>query len=359
MNDRLKFIRPTYACIDTGKLTANIRIAKKLSRSELIAIVKADAYGHGALETAIAAYSAGVTRFGVATVSEGLQLASKLPKDVQIIILGYVDPMFYPDVVEERLIITIYNIDVAKRFHEYLTKIGGRCRVSIKIDTGMGRLGFGPELDLGNFRDSFPLFEMFHTMSHLAASDEDDEYTLWQENRFKKFTMDNSLTDTSLYNSSAISRYNNTFPFTRPGLLLYGYVAGASVSGLEPVMSILSKPAHIFRLSKGMTVSYNRLFKAAKDMWAAVIPIGYADGYRREFSDKAVMYVDGFYCPVIGRVCMDMTMIDVSVFGENVCGKTVEIMGEHVTAHDLAKLANTAEYEILCGISYRIPRVYD
>jgi alanine racemase len=136
-------------------------------------------------------------------------------------------------------------------------------------------------------------------------------------------------------------------------------VAGALVSGLEPVMSILSKPARVFRLSKGMTVSYNRLFTAPKDMWAAVIPVGYADGYRRELSNKAAMYVDGVYCPVIGRVCMDMTMIDVSVFGENVYGKTVEIMGEHITAHELAKLANTVEYEILCGISYRIPRIYD
>jgi alanine racemase len=199
-------------------------------------------------------------------------------------------------------------------------------------------------------------------MSHLSSSDDDEEYTIWQETRFKKFIDKYQIASASLYNSSAIAKYHNSYKFSRPGLFLYGYVSGAKVDGLKPAMTILSKIVHAAKYKKGDSVSYNRMYTAEKDISVGVAPIGYADGYRREFSNTARMYADGLYLPVIGRVCMDMTMVDISAFGEsleNALGRTVEILGPHIPAGELAGLANTIEYEILCGISDRVPRVYE
>jgi alanine racemase len=358
-NSLLKALRPTYANINPAVLSENIRLAMKKSASDIIAIVKADGYGHGAKETALIAAKAGVTNFGVATVSEGISLRREIGKGALIIILGYVDPLYYEEVDASRLIVNIYNDYIGGSYHEFLEKKGTRADIVLKLDTGMGRLGFPAELKLEDFKARYPLFNITHVMSHLSSSDDDEEYTVWQERRFKEFTGKYNITNASLYNSSAVAKYHNTYKFTRPGLFLYGYISGAEADGLKPAMTIFSKIVHTAKYKKGDCVSYNRKYIAEKDIWAGVVPIGYADGYRREFSNTARVYADGIYLPVIGRVCMDMTIVDVSVLGESAIGRTVEILGPHVPAGELAGLAHTIEYEILCGISDRVPRVYE
>jgi alanine racemase len=196
-------------------------------------------------------------------------------------------------------------------------------------------------------------------MSHLSSSDNDVQYSAWQENRFKEFIDKYHIQSASLYNSSAIAKYKNSYKFTRPGLFLYGYVSGADIAELMPAMTIFSKIVHAAKYKKGDSVSYNRSYIAEREIWAGVVPIGYADGYRREFSNTARMYAEGHYLPVIGKVCMDMAIVDVTCFGESAVGMTVEILGAHITATELARLAGTIEYEILCGISDRVPRVYE
>lgn len=359
---RIKNLRPTHAIIDLDRLANNINIARRYSNSDIIAIVKADGYGHGAKQIARHAFECcGVKNFGVATVEEGFTLRRDMrDSDVRIIVLGYVDEVFYSDVVANRLTLTVYDYQMAACLHAYLEENRIDLPISLKIDTGMARLGFSPDLDLEQFSMRFPRFIIRHIMSHLSSSDSDEEYSKFQENLFKDFLRKNRgfCFDTSLYNSAAIINFKNTFSLTRPGLLLYGYSSGGKEQDLKPVMSIKSKVIHTTKLKRGDTVSYNRRFTADRDMFAGVVPIGYADGYRRGLSNKGAMFIDGVRCPIIGTVCMDMTMIDVSCFGENAAGMDVEILGDHISAEDIAKCVGTIEYEILCGISTRIPRLY-
>jgi alanine racemase len=358
-NSLLKALRPTYANINPASISNNIRLAKELSHSDIIAIVKADGYGHGAKETALTASKAGVSYFGVATVSEGISLRHEIKNGTNIIILGYVDPLYYDEIYKSSLIVNIYNDHIGRSYHEFLERRGARSAVSLKLDTGMARLGYPITLDFEDFKKRYPLFDVVHVMSHLSSSDSDMEYSAWQEEKFKEFIDRYNIQSASLYNSSAIAKYENRYKFTRPGLFLYGYVGGAEVAGLKPAMAIFSKIVHAAKYKKGDSVSYNRSYIAEREIWAGVVPIGYADGYRREFSNTARMYADGHYLPVIGKVCMDMAVVDVTCFGESAAGRSVEILGDHITAAELARLANTIEYEILCGISDRVPRVYE
>ncbi|MDR2884427.1 MAG: alanine racemase [Deferribacteraceae bacterium] len=333
-----KNLRPTYARIDLDRFASNINAVREQSNADIIAVVKADAYGHGMVRLAKHAYdTCNVKSFAVATIAEAMALREVLPS-VRIIILGYVDRDFYQYVTDLNLHISIFDDEIARSYHEYLANKDLHAPIVLKIDTGMGRLGFPPNIDLIK---RYPRFKIDHVMSHLATVD--PEYTEFQESlfNFKGF-------ETSLYASAGILMRNNTHPFVRPGIILY-----------SSVMSIYSKIVHVQRLSKGQSVSYGRLFQADKECIVGVVPIGYADGYDRRLTNNGRMYVNGEYCPVIGTVCMDMTMIDLSAIGEGAYGMEVEIMGEHVTTAELAERCGTIDYEILCGISGRIPRVYE
>ncbi len=358
----VKSLRPTYAQINMQNFAHNIFLAKKLSGSEIIAIVKADGYGHGADKLGVFANKhCGVRDFGVATISEGIALREALGGDgARIIVLGYIEPVFYDYVYSNRLHLTLFNGESADAFHNYLEKTDRVSGVVIKIDTGMGRLGFKPSFNLIEFSKKYPRFTIDHVMSHLSSSDGDPEYTSRQESVFRDFiTKYGSLGfSTSLYNSSATAKYTNRYDYTRPGLFLYGYANGAADIPLKPVMSIHSKIIHVHELKKGESVSYNRRFIAPADCTIGVVPMGYADGYSRSLTNKGFMYVDGVRCPVVGTVCMDMAMIDVSVIGESAYNKDVEVMGSHITATEIASMTGTIEYEFLCGISGRIPRIY-
>ena len=367
MNDlteaKVKNLRPTYALINLKNFEHNVALAKKYSRSDIIAIVKADAYGHGVNRVASHAYKyCGVRDFGVATISEGITLREAIKDNsARIIVLGYVEPTFYDYVCDNNLQLTIFDNESADTFHRYLNAAGRSANVVIKIDTGMGRLGFEPSLNLYEFTEKYPSFKIDHVMSHLASSDDDPAYTSYQEGVFREFISKYSSIgfSTSLYNSSAIAGYSNGFSHTRPGLFLYGYVNGSAKIPLKPVMGIFSKIIHIHKLPKGGSVSYGRRFIAPCDCVIGVVPIGYADGYSRLLTNRGVMYVEGIRCPVVGSVCMDMTMLDLSAIGESAYGKDVEALGSHIDATEIASAAGTIEYEFMCGISDRIPRIYD
>ncbi|MDR0454404.1 MAG: alanine racemase [Deferribacteraceae bacterium] len=358
----VKSLRPTYALINLKNFEHNITLAKKLSGSDIIAIVKADAYGHGVKTTAGHASRHGVHDFGVATISEGVILRESLEDNsARIIVLGYVDPNFYSYAYDNKLQLTLFDSGYADAFHSYLKNTGRSAGVTVKIDTGMGRLGFKPSLNLYEFAERYPCFKVNHVMSHLASSDDDPEYTSHQEGIFREFISKYASLNfnTSLYNSSAIAKYKNLYNYTRPGLFLYGYVNGSANVPLKPVMSIFSKVIHVHKLAKGESVSYGRRFFAPNDCVIGVVPVGYADGYNRLLTNKGAMYVENVRCPVVGTVCMDMTMIDISAIGESAYGKVVEVLGSRINATEIASSVNTIEYEVMCGISDRIPRVYD
>lgn len=356
---KIKSLRPTYAEIDLQAFGHNIEQARAKAGTDIIAIVKADGYGHGAMKLAAYAYEQHkVKKFGVATILEGMILREYLGSEPMIFILGYVDGDFFDDVLEYNLVLTMVDEKFAASFNNFLGKMNRTAYVSVKIDTGMNRLGFSPEMPFSDFVSRYENLRPVHVMSHLSSSDSDTEYTNEQIRIFENYILNNGITcNTSLFNSSGVSAFNNKFSLARPGLMLYGYLYGENNVTLKKVMSIYSKVVHVKQIKKGESVSYNRRYFAEKDMTYGVVPIGYADGYQRCFSNVSHMLVNGVKCPVLGTVCMDMTMIDLSNVDTN-SDMRVEIMGENISADMWAGWANTISYEMLCGISDRIPRIY-
>jgi alanine racemase len=357
---KIEALRPTYALIDLKSFAHNIEKARELGKTDIMAVVKADGYGHGALKLAEYAWNnCGVKRFGVATVLEGMILREFLGREPVIFILGYVDKYLHEEVVNHNLILTIYDDEIAGAYHEYLIKNNLKADISLKIDTGMHRLGYPPEMKFYEFTVKFPRFRVCHVMSHLSSSDSDVEYSEYQHKLFMDFLKSNNISvNTSLLNSSGVANIDNSYTLTRPGLMLYGYLYGKRTVDLKKVMRIYSKVVHIKHISKGDSVSYNRRFKAPRDMTIGVVPIGYADGYSRSFTNRGKMRVNGIDCPVVGTVCMDMTMLDLTGADLREPYPEVEVLGDNIDANYWAELAGTVSYEVLCGISDRIPRIY-
>ena len=357
--------RPTYAEVDLNKLSNNIKISKESSSSDIIAMVKADAYGHGASTISLHAYKfSHVKHFAVATMTEGLELKdifdSNNIKDINIYILGYITDKYIKEAIEQGLILTIFDDEFAKRVSEIAGLIGSKVKVALKIDTGMNRLGFSPDILLVDFLQKYPNINIVHALSHLATSGSNIDFVNEQKKLFEMFIDQNSEHDftTSFLNSSGIISYENKWSFTRPGIAMYGYESTEKLIGIKPIMSIKSIVVHSKIVKKGESVSYGRTFIADKDMVIGIVPIGYADGYPVSLSNKGFMFIDGVKCPIVGVVCMDMTMIDITGIDDVLVGRSVEIMGDNITANMLAAIAGTISYEILTGISYRIPRVY-
>ncbi len=361
MTEKNKYLRPTYANIYLENYLQNLNKAAILSKSKIIPIVKANGYGHGANRLAEFAFKkAGIEKFGVATIEEAVSLRKYIGKDTDIYVLGYIDYAFYDEIINNKLIITIFDEVFAKRFHDYLKSKNLTSKISIKIDTGMNRLGFSTEMNLPAFVSKFPNFKIDMLMSHLSSSDTDIDYTNAQINKFNLFLQKFNVTcNTSMFNSSGICNFENSFDYTRPGIMSYGYVSSFDNDvELKPVMKIFSKIVHIKKISKDEAVSYNRTFKANSERTIGVIPAGYADGYPRCFSNKAEMFLKGFKVKVVGNVCMDMCMIDITEVPERFYTEDVELMGDNVSADDWADWADTIPYEILCGITGRVPRIY-
>lgn len=354
--------RPTYAVIDMERFGYNIDIARKLSKSDIIAVVKADAYGHGAKILAKYAYEEkNVKHFAVATMIEGIELRKVLSSmDTKIVVLGYVSDSFVKEALQSSLTLPVFDYRYAEIISKAAKELGIEAHVAVEIDTGMNRLGFSHEIQLSELLKKYKNLHVDFAISHLATSDCDNSYAHIQTERFDKFLEINKdyTFATSFLNSSGIANFENRWTFTRPGLFLYGYESTNVLKDLEPVMSLWSEIAHVKFLKKGESVGYGRTFFAHKDMIIGVIPIGYADGYRRSFSNKGYVLAGSKKCKVIGNVCMDMTMIDVTELGENCIGQKVQIMGDNITVSQLGQWADTINYEILCGISDRVPRVY-
>lgn len=355
----LKAKRATYAKIDLKRYLQNLIYIKDKAKSDVIAILKADGYGHGAVALAKFLFTNNFTDiFAVATIEEALELRKILKDRVKIIILGYVDPAFFDDVIENALILTIYDFEIAKKYQLFLKNKDIKMPVILKIDTGMNRLGFDIKLNFFDFVSHYNLFDIKMVMTHLSSSDEDIEYTNYQLKLFDEFINKYHITSASAFNSSAIFNLNNKYQYVRPGIASFGYVYGCKINALKPVMSLHSKIVHVKKIHKGETVSYNRKFKAIKNMTIGVLPVGYADGYPRAFTNKAYTFLGDYKCDVLGTVCMDMVMIDITDVPESMYDKEVELLGDKVSGYEWGKWGDTIVYEHLCGISSRIPRIY-
>ena len=356
-------IRHNFECIKKS-IPDNVKI---------MPVIKADGYGHGALIFAKAMEDKS-DYFAVAILEEALELRQS-GINIPIMLLGYTNPICFEEALNNDITITILSKDDAKILSETAKSMGKTAKIHIPIDTGMGRIGFSPDenaieeiLEIASLENIF----LEGIFTHFATSDEEDkEFTHLQADRFKKFKamLENKGLDVKIYhcaNSGAIIGHKEfSFDMVRAGIILYGLYPSDEVDkkelDLKPVMSLESHISFVKTIKKGDSVSYGRTFTAEKEMKIATIPVGYADGYPRLLSNKGRVIVRGEYAPIVGRICMDQFMIDVTHIENVNVGDRVILMGSQgdrtVSAEEIAEYAQTINYEISCGISKRVPRV--
>ena len=338
----------------------------------LLAVVKADAYGHGASACA-RALERKVWGFGVSLVEEGIELR-RAGVQAPIVVLGSFFGLGHRDVVAYRLTPVVSQVDDVERFGRALIDLGvKRFAVHLKIDTGMSRLGVQPG-EVGSLLAAVaaqPLIEVSGVCTHLAEADTGSEAaTELQLERFARALSEVTAASRSplvvhVANSAAIRRFPSTHrDLVRPGLALYGISPSdlASYPGLRPVLAWRTRVVAVRTVAPGVGVSYGGTFVAAAPTRIATIPIGYADGYHRRMSGRAEVLVRGVRCKVVGTITMDMAMVDCSALPTVEIGDEVTLIGqqgqERIAATELAAWADTIPWEIVCAISKRVPRVY-
>ncbi len=368
-------LRPTQAYVDTQALKDNLTAIRSLLAPHVkcMAIIKADAYGHGMVQTAHAALEAGADYLGVAIIEEGALLRQAGIR-APILVLGGLLPEQTDAAVENELDLTVFSESILHALEKSAAKLNKNCNVHIKIDTGMNRIGikdpavFDALLDVFE-RSSFLTFRGIYT--HFATSEiEDKTFTFEQAECLQKYVRTAQARGFSpivhAANSGAILDLPQLhFDMVRAGICLYGYDPAPKTPRpitLKPVMSWKTQIVHIKELQPGDTVSYGRTFTAQHPMRIATLPVGYGDGYKRCLSNKAYVLIRGRRAPVIGTVCMDQIMCDVTDIQDAAVGDPVVLLGtqgnERIDADDMADWAGTISYEILLSISPRVPRRY-
>ncbi|MFQ5911962.1 MAG: alanine racemase [Nitrospinota bacterium] len=366
-------LRPTVAQIDLDAFAKNTaRVRSLLGRStRLLAVVKADGYGHGAAEVAGTAVAAGAETLGVGVLEEGWELR-RTGVAAPILVLGGTLAEQAPSVAAGGFEVVLCDAALAEALSAAGRAVGRRIAVHLKVDTGMGRLGVQPGeaadflarlADMGGI-------EVRGLMSHFADAEDPAGGSARQLESFLdlvKGLRGRGLLPPVLHcaNSGAfLSLPDSRLDMVRLGVLLYGVSprAGDWVEGFSPVMSWKSRVTHINEAEGPRTVGYGRTFRTSARSRIAIVPMGYADGYPRVLSNKADVLVRGRRAPVVGAVSMDMLTVSVGHLPGVSVGEEVVLLGEQgkekVTAEELADLADSVPYEILCGLSRRVPRVY-
>jgi alanine racemase len=372
--DRAAADRPTAAIIDLDALEHNFKeVLRRINGRRVLAVVKAGAYGHGAVEISRRLLGVGADMLGVALVEEGRELRDA-GIDAPILVMGALFPEQAGAAVSLRLTTTVFTLAGARALSDAAVKLGLKASVHVKIDTGMGRIGIAPEEAprlIAEMR-GLPGVEVRGLMTHFADADLcDKRFASHQMERFEKLlkTLDAdgiSVPERHAANSAAVLDFPGAlFTMVRPGLMLYGYnplEQGAGAADLRPVLSLMTRIAFLKKAPVGVPISYGRTFTTKRESLIATLPIGYADGFSRSLSNKAEVLVRGMRAPLVGRVCMDMCMVDVTDVPGAGEGDDVVLIGsqgkERITADEIAAKTGTIAYEVLCGISSRVPRLY-
>jgi len=371
-----RHLRPVWAEINLDNLAHNIKEIKRVTKAkEIIGVVKADAYGHGALDIAPTLLDNGVTRLAVAVLNEAVELR-RGGIQCPIMILGYTPPNLLDLLIKYDIEQTVYSYDLAKEISDKAIEGSKIAKIHIAFDSGMGRIGFLPrEEDISEVEriSKLPNIKIEGIYSHFSTADEKDKnYTYEQLKKFNWFY--NILQERGIQinirhiaNSAAIIDMPEThFEAVRPGVILYGYYPSEEVDKtkvyLKPVMSLKTNIVHLKKVPIGEYISYGRKFKTERESIIGTLPVGYADGYTRSLGEEAKVIINGKLVPVVGRICMDQCMVDLTNVPDVNLGDEVILMGEDseskMTADELASILGTINYEVLCMISRRVPRVY-
>ena len=369
--------RRTWAEIDLRALEHNYHTLRSMlpQGCRLLCPVKADAYGHGAVPVAARLEKLGADYLAVACLDEGIELRKGGVK-VPILILGYTEPRWWAELAEYDLTQTVFELETALALSQAAQAAGKTITVHMKADTGMTRLGLlcdGPDMDRTveaiEKMYALPGLNWEGVFTHFAAADGSEEYTMLQFTRFLellerlegrgiKFPIRHCAA------SAAVLYYPCTYlDMIRPGIALYGHYPdpdseGLDGPGLEPLMALKTRVISVKEVPAGTPVSYGCTHTLARPTRLAAIAIGYGDGLPRACSDRLKVWVRGALAPVVGRICMDQCMVDVTDLEGVSVGDEVEIYGPHVPIEDAAALAGTIQYELLCNVNKRVPRVY-
>ena len=373
----LERTRPVWAEINLDNLAHNIKEVRKHTNKDTLvtAVIKANGYGHGSVEIADTLLKNGADRLAVAILTEAIELR-KANIEGPLLILGYTPREQFDLVLENNLIQTIYNLEDAKALSDLAVKMDRQALIHIKLDTGMSRIGFLPtEESLEDIEaiSKLPNIIIEGIYTHFAKADERDKTHV--RGQFEKYKMMvDKLEERGLdlgikhvSNSAAIidlPEYN--LDMVRAGIMIYGFYPSDEVDrtkfDLRPVMTLKARISHLKVVPKGTGISYGQIYRTERESKIATLPLGYADGFARILTGKAELYLRGKRAKLAGRICMDQSMLDVTDIEGVSLGDEVVIFGYgeegYPHADELAEKMGTINYEIVCMISRRIPRVY-
>jgi len=371
-------INRAWAEINLDNIEHNVReVAKRVGKmTEIMAVVKADAYGHGVFETVPTLIESGADRLAVSMLDEAIQLREFGIK-VPILVLGYTEPSRAEDIINYNITQTVFSHELARALSEAAVRLGKQARVHIKIDTGMTRVGFLPGYSA--VKDVVRISELPGIIieglfSHFASADEaEPEFTMLQFERFESIIQELNrigilIPVKHIANSAAVVQYPNLhLNMVRPGIVLYGLYPSEymdkNLIDIRPAMELKAKVVLVKEVEEGTPVSYGRTFVTKRKTRVATLPIGYADGYSRLLSNRGRVLIHGEYASIIGNICMDQCMVDVTDIKQEVkTGDEAVIFGvqggNSITVEEIARLCGTINYEIVSLIGKRIPRVY-
>jgi len=368
--------RPTIAAISLAAVRHNIRAIKEKAgpRCSVMAVVKADAYGHGMLPVANAAIEAGAQWLGIATVDEAVALRDAGIKNTPILILGPSFPEDAKVLVEHDISIAVGSLDFARALGSAARKMKKQARVHLKVDTGMGRFGFW-------WKDLIPILSDIKKIrgicleacfTHFAVSDIPDyTYTQYQNSNFRKFlkaAQEQNIRFEIVHaaNSGAILQHPDAYyDLVRPGVMLYGMLPDFETRPtvpIEPVMTLTTRLVDVRTQPKGRFLSYGCTFQTQRKSRIGIMPIGYGDGFSRKFSNRGEVIIRARRAPIVGRVCMDQVLVDVTDIPGASVGDEVLLWGKKgndiLKAEEVAGWMGTITYELTCALGRRIPRVY-
>ncbi|MBO5384232.1 MAG: alanine racemase [Ruminococcus sp.] len=371
------YLKRAWAEISLSNLRNNVNVINEMigENTEIMAVVKADAYGHGEHQVSRCLWESGVKYFAVSNLDEAIAVRNSCP-EAEILILGYTPPEYGQTLADNNIIQGIVSSEYAHELVKYTSK---SIRCHVKIDTGMGRIGLKHDTPSECAEEILRLSEceklsIEGIYTHFAVADCDDSENIEYTDKQEKYILDvySELVSRGLKlrhihfaNSATISYRNSTkSTLARAGIIMYGLCPNYPMEinkRLKSVMALKAVISHVKAVEKGDSISYGRTFIAPEDMVVATVTIGYADGYSRLLSSKGEILVHGKRCAIIGRVCMDQLMIDVTNVQAK-AGDIVTLIGkdgdDEITADELASICSTIGYEVVCGISKRVPRIF-
>lgn len=357
--------------IDLEVIRQNVRELMRISQTEVMAVVKANGYGHGAAAVARAAVEAGATWLGVARLEEAIDLR-RSGMHCHILVMGYTSPERVTDVINNNICLTIYDRQMGEAYARQAEKLGGILRLHIKVDTGMGRLGISPDT-AHEFIEALsrrPKLSIEGIFTHFACADEPIQPTTARQlSMFEDLVRglrEHGVAPRYIHsaNSAAIINFPAAhFDLVRPGIALYGFPPSADTplpAGIHSGLVWKTRLTSVRTFPEGHGISYGHVYHTSNEERIGSIAIGYADGYRRVPGNIAL--VRGKRVPVVGRVCMDQCMLQLDSVPDAEIGDEVVLLGrqgdEHISAEELAERWATFNYEVICGLSARLPRIY-